>query len=337
MKKSLLKVFFLMVGTLILPGLTQAGRLLVLPLAIDTSRIHDHQAVQDFFFEALEKYNGGNTIRTKGDSLCAEKECAVAKAKSEKAEQVVFGSVRFLGRKCFFTSTIMGPNGEDPYSQTINLLGVADFENGTKRMAEAMILRTTIEKVANIENITDKEEVVQPTRRRSFYSMGGSIGYMYPLGGSYHRWQQQSDIYGLCYNDDSSAQCVDQDQSYRQMVVLGWNNWFEFRPELAMEMNFIYALPMAVGVDVDIDYLFGKSDFTPFLGGGLGLHYVVADEGSHEDANKMNSGPTLNFQGGLICFRTYDINLVIKGGYHIVLNSDKDNGFGLELGVRTKF
>lgn len=336
MKNTISRSIVFAMGFAALPFLAQAAKVMVLPLSIDTSRIHDHKVVQDFFYEAVDQISGGEAVRGKSDSLCAEKECAMAIAKAAKTEQVIFGSVRFLGRKCFFSATIMGPGGENPFSQTINLLGVADFENGTKRMAEALLHRATIEKVANIDNITEKEETVLASRRRSFYSIGGSVGYMYPLNGSYHRWMVDEMDWN-CTARDSLGNCAAEDESHTQMIVLGWDNWFEFTHSLAMELNFTWTVPMAVGMDVDLDYLIGKSDFTPFLGGGLGLHYVTADEGIHKDNEKLNSGPTLNFQGGMIFFRTYTVNLVVKGSYHIILNSDKDNGAGLDIGLRTKF
>lgn len=336
MKSNFSRSIVFALGIAALPCLAGAAKVLVLPLSIDTTRIRDHKVVQDFFYEAVDQINGGEAVRGQNDTLCAEKTCAMQAAKTANTEQVIFGSVRFLGRKCFFSATIVGAGGENQFSQTINLLGISDFENGTKRMAEALIRRSTIENVANIDNITEKEEIALSTRRRSFYSIGGSVGYMYPLNGSYHRWMVD-DMDWNCSGMDNFGNCPAEDESYNQMIVLGWNNWFEFTHSLAMELNFTWAIPMAIGMDVDLDYLFGRSDFTPFVGGGLGIHYVTADEGDYQNNDKLNSGPTLNLQGGMIFFRTYTVNLVVKGSYHLILNSDKDNGAGLDIGLRTKF
>jgi hypothetical protein len=338
MAKVITNMLFLSAGILMLGASAQAGKVLVLPLAIDTTRIHDYQVVQDFFFEAVEGANNGNAVRGGADSMCIEKACALERNKSAKADQVIFGAVRFLGRKCFFTGNIIGADGANAFSQTINMLGVADFENGTKRMAEALLRRIPIENSASIDNITDKEqlELDHGNRRRSFYSVGGSIGYLYPFGDSYQRWKSPEFSY-LCTTTDPQGNCIDKLEKYRQMAVLSFDNWFEFRSDLAMELNFVWDIPLAVGVDANLDYLFGKSDFTPFLGGGIGLHYVGADEGTHEDDSKTNSGPTVNIQGGMIFFRTYTINPIFKLNYHVVLNDDKDNGMEAMLGIRTKF
>ena len=39
---------------------------------------------------------------------------------------------------------------------------------------------------------------------------------------------------------------------------------------------------------------------------------------------------------GTILFRTYNINLVVRGQYHVVMNSDYDNGPALDVALRTK-
>jgi hypothetical protein len=313
-----------------------AGKVLVLPMPIDTTRIHDHKVVQDFFFEAVENLNGGEAVRDGGDSLCAERACALERAAAAKADQVIYGQIRFLGRKCFFTGNIANADGSRAFSQTLNVLGVADFENATKRMAAALLKREALVDAANIDNITENEQYVLANRRRSFYSIGGSIGYLYPVSGSYKRWKQE-DYYGYCPDADSLGRCPSKEESYSQMVVLSFDNWFEFRPELAMELNLQYAIPMGFGVDVAFDYLMGRGDFTPFAGGGVGLHGVLPDQGRHEDNDKTNTGPTLNLQGGMIFFRTYSVNLVAKAAYHLILNTDRDNGFEALLGIRTRF
>src|SRR6185369_13111151 len=190
MTKAIMNALFLSAGIGMLFAPVEAGKLLVLPLAIDTSRIHDYKVVQDFFFEAVETTNGGNAARGKDDPLCIEKACALEQGKAAKADQIVFGAVRFLGRKCFFTGNIVASDGSNLFTQTINMLSVADFENGTKRMAESLLHRIPMANSANIENITDKEnvDIANGNRRRSFYSVGGSIGYLYPFGDSYQRW-----------------------------------------------------------------------------------------------------------------------------------------------------
>jgi hypothetical protein len=63
---------------------------------------------------------------------------------------------------------------------------------------------------------------------------------------------------------------------------------------------------------------------------------VFPDEGSHENADKRNSGPALNAQLGMVLFRTYDYNLFVRGQYHHVANSDQDKSASIDIGIRTR-
>ena len=97
-----------------------------------------------------------------------------------------------------------------------------------------------------------------------------------------------------------------------------------------MSAEFLEKAPV-VGGDFNLDYLPGRGDITPFFGGGVGLHYVPPDVDKSPD--KRNSGPTLNAEGGLMLFRTYDIHVLLGGQYRIVFNSDIDNGFVTDVAV----
>ncbi len=66
----------------------------------------------------------------------------------------------------------------------------------------------------------------------------------------------------------------------------------------------------------------------------MGLHYVPADE-DHRP-RKRNSGPTLNAETGLMLFRTYDLHVLLRGRYRLILNTDVDQGFVTDVAVTYK-
>ncbi|HLP41336.1 MAG TPA: hypothetical protein VK465_07495 [Fibrobacteria bacterium] len=306
----------------------------LLPLRMDPSQIKDHQAIRDFYADALSMHYPGTLKQLSGDTTgCAERACAAEAAKLNGADEAVFGSVRMLGRKMFFSSSIVAADGGDFFTQQIGVANVEDFENATKRMAEALSKRQGTEQVASIENITEKEDNLEVNRRRHFYSSGGSLGMAFPVGNSYQRWVRNSrcdDYYETCGPEDEHL------RKYTQVVKLGWNNWFEFKNRLAMEIDVLFYAPIALGTDVNLVYMLGNGDITPFAGGGLGMHYVFPDEGTQENEEKTNLGPAGNFQAGLIFFRTYNLNLIVRGQYHTVKNDDWDNGPSVDVALRTK-
>jgi hypothetical protein len=311
------------------PSALYAKTLLVIPLKIDSAKIKDFGAIRDFYSEALGTSYSGTLKTAKTPEDCGERECAQELLKEQGGDEVVFGAVRMLGTKYFLSSSIIDADGK-VFSQKIQAANVEDFENATKRMADALINHKTLEDVANLDNITESEETRETNRRSSFYSSGGSIGFTQPFGSSYQRYVTES--IDNCFSCDDSTR-LDKNQ---KIFTLGWNNWFEFKNHLAMEMDVLFYAPIAFGGDVNLLYLFGNSDFTPFAGGGLGVHYVFPDEGDHKMNDKQNFGPAANAQAGVIFFRTYNMNLVLRSSYHVVMNDDVDNGLTVDMALRTK-
>lgn len=309
-----------------------ARTLLSIPLKIDSVRITDYAAIREMYSEALgSAYAGTVRIATLAEP-CADRECALQLLKAQGGDEAVFGAIRMLGQKYFLSSTLIEADGKT-YSQQIQAANVEDFENATKRMADALIHRKSLEQVSNLDNITESEETQLANRRTSFYSSGGSIGFTQPFGSSYQRYVTESA--DDCPMVGNCLETTRLDRSDR-VFTLGWNNWFEFKNHLAMEMDVLFYAPIAFGGDVNLLYQFGNTDFTPFAGGGLGVHYVFPDEGDRTDSQKQNFGPAANIQGGIIMFRTYNMNLVLRSSYHVVMNEDVDNGLSVDMAIRTK-
>jgi len=315
---------------------SHAEKLLLMPMHADSVSERDIGTIEDLFAEKLQQFTGADVVRPP-DSIaaCSEKPCAVAAAQSLGADQVVFGAIRRLGRQMYFSSGISKRDGGGFFQQRLTIQNVEDFELATGRMAEALAKRKSLEEVASVENITEAEEAGPhaQNRRRSFYLTGVSLGYLWPSDGSFSRWNSETST--DCSNGFGCPE-TERFQKYNQVFKLGWNNWFEFKPQLAMEIDLLLFAPIAIGADANMIYFFNRQDFSPFAGGGLGIHYVFADEGSHKDLDKANSGPAMNVQGGMIFFRTYNINLVVRGQYHYIGNDDKDNGASIDIGIRTK-
>lgn len=327
-----LSVMLGLLALLAFPGASEARTLLLIPLKIDSVKVKDFEAIRDMYAEALGSFYSGTVKRAKQPlETCADKDCALEIMKAQGGDEVVFGAVRILGQKYFLSSSIVEADGKI-FAQQIQVANVEDFENATKRIADALINRKSLEQVANLDNITEKEENLETNRRSSFYSSGGSIGFTVPFGDSYRRYVTEST--SACATFD--CQDITRLEKSSSVFTLGWNNWFEFKNHLALEMDFLFYSPIAIGGDANLEYLFGNGDFTPFVGGGLGAHYVFADEGLMKDNNKQNFGPAANVQAGLIMFRTYNMNVVLRGSYHVVLNEDVDNGATVDLAIRTK-
>jgi hypothetical protein len=300
-----------------------ARTLLLLPVQGEAEKLSDLAAVNDLYREViLNNYQG--QVHSPEDSAhqCGDRNCATALARAAKADEVIVTTVRRLGEKWIFSSTLMNADGENAFLQRGTALDLADLEAVTRRVGEALLARKPVERVANLDNITAKEETSEPTRRRSLFITGFSLGYLYPVNGSYSY---------LKYNGAAPSELVEE-QPYNQMIRLAWLNTWEFREDMMVGFDAVWSIPNVIGGDINLQYLFNRSDFTPFLGGGVGIHYVVPDDDSISSSHR-NSGPALNVQGGMVLFRTYDIHVIARAQYQMIFNSDFDNGISADVGV----
>lgn len=314
---------------LILGLLPAMGKtLLLLPLGGDLEKASDLSTVGALYREAMTAAYKGDVHAPKDSAhRCDDKDCAVKLAQADKADEVVYSSVMRLGGKWVFSSTIVDKDGGNLFSQRGTAQNIEDLEPVTRRVADALAQRKSLEEVASTENIMGKEENGEPTRRRSLLITGFALGYLYPFGSSYSYLEPGA------YNPVTFGYGPSTVNRPTQLIRLSWLNSWEFRDNLALNFDAVWSIPNDIGGDLSLDYLFKKTDFTPFLGGGLGLHYVGDRGDSSYSSSHRSSGPALLGQAGVMLFRTYDIHVIAKAQYQVILNSDMDNGLVLDVGL----
>lgn len=314
-------------------GIAHSKTLLFLPVVGDLDKSSDVATVNDLYKDALVAGYHGDVKSIARDSAkdCADKTCAARLAVQAGADEAIYATVKRLGTKWIFSSTLVDAKGEGAFIQRGTAQSLEDLEAVTRRVSDAILARKSVDDVASLDNITGKEENSEPTRRRSLLNSGFTLGYLVPLGGTYAYLKENPNSGALC-----ALPCTEQRfstrQRYSQMVRISWLNSWEFRENLMLGVDGSWALPNVVGADINLQYLFTRSDFSPFVGGGAGIQLVVPLDDSL-DNSKRNSGPALNAQAGMIFFRTYDIHVVAKTQYQIVFNSDMDRGITYDLGV----
>jgi hypothetical protein len=94
-----------------------------------------------------------------------------------------------------------------------------------------------------------------------------------------------------------------------------------------------------IGVDVNVMWPFlgakNKSEVEPFVGGGLGLHFIGMDK---EEGGTVaaRGGLGLNLIGGAVFFKNYDFNVLLELKYFYYLREFDEKtyqGIGLNVGV----
>ncbi len=95
-----------------------------------------------------------------------------------------------------------------------------------------------------------------------------------------------------------------------------------------------------IGIDVNVMYPFlgsrNKSEVEPYVGGGLGLHFIGEDVGVHGTRIAARGGMGLNLIAGTTFFRNYDFNIMVELKYFNYLREFDDQryqGIGLNVGA----
>ena len=96
-----------------------------------------------------------------------------------------------------------------------------------------------------------------------------------------------------------------------------------------------------IGLDINVLYPFlggrNKSEFDPYVGGGMGLHVVAKDDGGGDSLSiTARAGLGINVIAGVLFFKNYDFNVLFELKYFVLLREFGDktyNGIGLNIGV----
>ena len=305
MKNLLLSLLF------VCYSFSQSNVLLLSTTSSGSLSITDLHTIEVLFVDGL-KQNGIHAI-TKSEVSCSENECAKNElAKTDKSD-VIYMNVQTLGSKIIVKASII--NNSSSFSERVTVKNIEDMEKASIRLAKAIALRETIDVVAELDNIMSIETEAAD-RRESVGRIGFSLGYLYPSNKSF------------VYSNDK----------YSQIIKLGSSYYDEFNNNTALLAEATYYMPNSLGIDANLLKFINKNNISPFIGGGIGMHWVSRGddlENSYgddtEDADYRRSGVTVNCQTGAVFFRTYNVNLIARLQYIYIFNSNNDNGIVLDF------
>ncbi|MFI5205814.1 MAG: hypothetical protein ACHQVK_02645 [Candidatus Paceibacterales bacterium] len=162
----------------------------------------------------------------------------------------------------------------------------------------------------------DYSGVVQKPTKKIYFVPGGKIGMFF----------LQSDFSG------------------NQMIALEAFGKFVgdgFFAELSLPFRFKTSPAFTdIGIDINVLYPFlgpkNKSEVEPYIGGGLGLHFIGRDDGVNGTRIAARGGMGLNIIAGTTFFKNYDFNIMVELKYFNYLREFDDQryqGIGLNVGA----
>jgi len=290
---------------------------------------NDLESINILFEEETFKYDFGSIVNS--NLSCPDNECALTELKKTNHNFIIFSRIIKLGDKLRFSGSILDNEGVI-YSSKVILMNISEMEEGVMRLVKSLALKESIDEVANIDNIIPSEKV-ETDRIKSFYKTGISIGYMYPTFNSF-----TTRDYGY-YSSDSDEIPTIYNQS--QKIKISAMYMYDFKENSSLLMEVLGYLGSTPSFGVNANYLkfLNKENNSKFIGGSIGVQYVpycVNCNTNLVPSEHRRSGISVSAQAGYMFFRTYDINVLARLQYHVVLNTDIDQGIVVDIGVLKK-
>lgn len=249
-------------------------------------------------------------------SGCQDAACARAAAAATGAKVVVFGSLGRLGSKLVVSlSAVEVASGAPVASDTMSVDRVEELDVVAARMAAALHAGERVEDTAELGSIT-RAEAAAPIRRNTRVAVSLALEAIAPLSGYADRASGAGFMVGLWFETLDFA--IEPRFGWRTELGAGDRDWDH------------------IPLEISASWLMLRSDVSPLLGGGVGLHYmhqelpVESEVGSIlvSSSSTVIEDSVFGFsafaRAGLLLLRTYDVSLLIAVDYALQLADFKE-------------
>jgi TolB-like protein len=243
------------------------------------------------------------------DFSCHEVTCAASYGAAVGVGNAVIGSLTKLGEKVTAEVRLVDvAKKEVVFSDHFASTSLDDLDVTLRKLAKAVATRQPIESEVTRFAVTEQETKEAP-RKKSYITSGVSFGPGFPLGKSY------SDVGSLI----TIAWLIRYEaESFVVENSLGIT-WGNAKPETLYGIESPKVRVNIVPWDIGLRYVFSReSNFSPFAGGGVGLHFIASEDVGGQVAVKSGSAFALHAAGGLFLFQSYDFHLTLEGRYTVV-------------------
>jgi len=296
---------------------TTSGKIAILPFVSNGIDPVSVQTAESIFRMDLGKVSQKNIISEKkvqeaiGENECTEHECAKEIGEKLDADEVLLCKLNPLGEKIIIQYILVQKStGKNILAEQATATSLEDLDAVMLRVALSVAKHTPFSANVEVGNVVD-QETIEPKSRTSRFNFGVGFGYLFPTEG---------------YDDD--------DKSFT------FNLYFDYEiPDVAVGM--MLGARNGVALALYGNYLFSRTDLCPYLGGGLGFHWISHSSPSYTSPTYTNSsgseidedGIELGLGAGLRILHTYDIQLFINVEYIITFNDYNDKSIVLTIGI----
>ena len=252
------------------------------------------------------------------DYTCFAIACAAEYGYIIRVDKAIIGTLTMLGERVTAeVSLVSVVRKEVEFADTFSATSLDDLSMALRKLARAVADRRKIESEVTRFAITE-EETREARRKKSYITSGAGFGVGFPLGSDSYLGlgTLKNLVWVLRYEAGQSI--------VENSIGLSWGSGGERK---------ITIVPW----DIGMRYIFNReSDFAPFVGGGVGLHFIAGQDVKGDQAF------ALHLAAGLYAFQSYDFRLIVEAKYTALLTdaftgSDVSQQIGLMITISRKF
>ncbi len=242
---------------------------------------------------------------------CYQISCAASYGSIAGAQKSIIGSLTRLGERITVEARLINVATEEViFSDRFSASTVDDLDVALRKVAEAVATQKKIESEVTRYAITE-EESQETRRKKGFITSGALFGFGFPLGNSYSKVDNLN-YYGVVVRYEAGSYVLD--NLFGLQHGSGGAKDTTFYGTIVDEkvVNIFF-------YDIGLRYILNRgSDFTPFFGGGLGIHLISQQESHGETYMEGTQAFALHLAGGMYAFQTYDFHLTVEARYTVL-------------------
>lgn len=298
---------------------TTSGKIAILPFVSNGIDLASVQTSESIFRMDLGKVSSLDIISDRNvqsallDYECADPECAKEIGEKLDSDEVLICKLSPLGEKIIIQYILVETStGKNILSEQASAINLEDLDAVMNRIALSVAKHAPFSANVEVGNVVG-EETIEPLSRASRFNFGVGFGYLFPTDG---------------YDNDEKSFTI--------------NLYFDYEIK-DVAVGLMFGARDGVAVALYGNYLFSKTDICPYLGAGLGFHWVDHDYStpyyynsnyySTSNANYDEDGIELGLGAGLRFLHTYDIQFFINVEYIITFNDYNDKSMVFTIGI----
>ena len=298
---------------------TTSGRIAILPFVSNGIDPVSVQTTELLLRMDLGKVSSMDIISEKktqsaiGDNECTDDECAKDIGEKLNADEVLLCKLNPLGENIIVQYILIEmATGKNILAEQATALSLEDLDAVMQRVALSVAKHTPFSANVEVGNVV-AQETVEPSSRASRFNFGLGFGYLFPTEG---------------YDNDDKSFTV--------------NLYFDYEIK-DVAVGLMLGARDGVAVALYGNYLFSKTDICPYLGAGLGFHWVDHDYSTPYDYNYNyypspnteydEDGIELGLGAGFRFLHTYNIQFFINVEYIITFNDFNDKSIVFTIGI----